>query len=224
MSSLAIETDELEAPDEGLAAPQSELESNEPEMESYLHLSQLLLLLQCLELHWKERKDFFAAGNMSIYFSEKQLSKERMRGPDFFVVLGTERRPRKSWCVWKEDGKYPNFILEVLSTRTSALDRGLKKQVYQDVFRTPDYFWFDPESKEFAGFHAVDGQYQPLPKDAHGRMHSAQLGLLLGVHEGMVRFFTEQGEILPSAPELSERNEKLAAKLRELGIDPNSLP
>lgn len=237
MSSLAIDTRAYETPDIDVTVPESDIESNEPEFESSLHLTQFLFLLQCLELHWKDRQDFFAAGNMSIFFSERQLdseqesARERFRGPDFFVVLGTERRPRKSWCVWKEDGRYPNLIVEVLSKSTSALDRGLKKQIYQDVFRTPDYFWFDPETKEFAGFHLVEGQYQPLPKDEQGRMHSAQLGLLLGVHQGMLRFYTEQGVLLPSAQELADRNAdladrntKLIAKLRELGVDPNSIP
>jgi len=40
------------------------------------------------------------------------------------------------------DGKYPNLIVEILSDSTAAIDRGLKKQLYQ-AFRTPDYFWFD---------------------------------------------------------------------------------
>lgn len=238
MNTVAV--DELE---EGVSAPDSDMESDEPEMESSLHLMQLFLLLECLELYWKERKDFFAAGNMSIYYSERQWNSEQQsksdhfRGPDFFVVLGTERRPRKSWCVWREDGQYPHLIVEVLSKGTSPLDRGLKKQIYQDIFRTPDYFWFDPITKEFAGFHLIDGQYEPLAKDEQGRMPSAQLGLLLGVHEGMLRFYTEQGELLPSGrdlaerntelaehnTELAERNEKLMAKLREMGIDPEAL-
>ena len=78
------------------------LESNEPELESYFHVIQLILLLESLELLWKDRTDFFAAGNMTVYFSPRQLETEHFRGPDFFVVLGTERKPRKSWCVWEE--------------------------------------------------------------------------------------------------------------------------
>ncbi|MBW4465374.1 MAG: hypothetical protein KME07_08030 [Pegethrix bostrychoides GSE-TBD4-15B] len=29
--------------------------------------------------------------------------------------MNTERRPRKSWMGWEEEGKYPNVIIEVLS-------------------------------------------------------------------------------------------------------------
>jgi len=142
--------------------PPSDLWSDEPPLESYRHLKQLILLLTCLERLWQDRQDFFVGANMSIYYSTRQLKSEDVKGPDFFVVLNTERRERKSWVVWAEDGKYPNLILEVLSDSTAKNDRGLKKQLYQDVFRTPNYFWFDPYNLEFAGFHILDGQYQPL--------------------------------------------------------------
>ncbi len=233
------------APDTtGVVWPPSDLASDEPPMESYLHLTQMILLLGSLELFWKERTDFFAAGNLTIYFSPRQLENEKLRGPDFFVVLGTDRKPRKSWMVWEEDGRYPNVIVELLSEGTQALDRGLKKQIYQDIFRTPDYFWFDPETLELAGFHLMDGQYRPLVPDADGRLWSEQMGLFLGLHEGKLRFFTPQGVLLPAAKEAAQAAEKaerradtaerradtaeqriarLAEKLRAMGIDPNSV-
>lgn len=227
MSSLAFA---MPDPVASVVAPPGDLESNEPEMESTLHLVQMILLLESLELFWKDRSDFFAAGNLTIYFSPRQLKSEHFRGPDFFVVLGTERRARKSWTVWEEDGRYPNVIVEILSDSTRTLDRGLKKQIYQDVFRTPDYFWFDPETLELAGFHLVDGRYEPVVPDAAGRLPSAQLGLTLGVHERQLRLFTPEGAMLPAAKEIVRRAETaeqraalLAEKLRALGVDPDAL-
>jgi Uma2 family endonuclease len=99
--------------------PPSDLLSDEPPLETYRHLKQLILLLTSLERLWSDRQDFFAGGNLSIYYSTRQRKSEDVKGPDFFVVLNTERKERKSWVVWEEDGKYPNFILEVLSDRTS---------------------------------------------------------------------------------------------------------
>lgn len=81
---------------------------------------------------WQDRQDFFAGGNLSIYYSTRQLKSDDVRGLDFFVVLNTERKKRKSWVVWDEDGKYPNFILEILSDSTTKNDRNLKKQLDQD--------------------------------------------------------------------------------------------
>ena len=230
MTPLAFATPDPRLDTGGVTAPPSNLYSDEPEMESYAHLMQMILLLESLELFWKHRTDFFAAGNLTIYFSRRQLESEHFRGPDFFVVLGTERRPRKSWTVWAEDGLYPNVIVEILSDSTEAIDRGLKKQIYQDVFRTPNYFWFDPETHELAGFRLIDGRYEPLAPDASGRLWSAQLGLFLTVHEGTLRFFTAEGALLPAARELAQQVEtaerraaSLAEKLRELGVDPDSV-
>ncbi|MBW4670479.1 MAG: Uma2 family endonuclease [Cyanomargarita calcarea GSE-NOS-MK-12-04C] len=207
--------------------PLSDLYSDEPPLETELHLRQIILLFKCLEWLWRDRNDFYTAGNLTIYYSPHQRKSEDFRGPDFFVVLGTERKTRKSWVVWEEDGKYPNVIVEILSPKTADTDKGLKKQIYQDTFRTPDYFWFDPVTLEFAGFHLVDGEYQPLEANEQGHLWSQQLGLYLGVHNGVVRFFTPQGHLVPTPEETAEhetqRAERLAAKLRELNIDPDSI-
>ena len=61
------------------------------------------------------------------------------RGPDFFVALGARPKPRRnSWVVENEGGKYPDVIVEILSKRTQAADRGEKKAIYEKVFRTPE--------------------------------------------------------------------------------------
>ena len=235
-----LETPELEVINDVIFPP-GDLYSDEPPLESDLHLKQMILLIQCLELFWQNRNDFYVAGNLTIYYSNRQLKSEKFREPDFFAVLGTERKPRKSWVVWEEDGKYPNVIVEILSNSTAATDRELKKQIYQDTFRTPDYFWFDPVSLEFKGFYLSNGEYQPLEANKQGWLWSEQLSLFLGIHEEKLRYFTPQGEILPTPQELAQqetqranqeaqradreaqRAERLAAKLRELNIDVDDL-
>ncbi|MBD2502055.1 Uma2 family endonuclease [Anabaena azotica] len=214
--------------------PPGDLYSDEPPLETELHLRQIILLLTCLEWLWRDRNDFYAAGNLTIYYSPRQLKSEYFRGPDFFVVLGCERKTRKSWVVWEEDGKYPNFILEILSDSTAKTDRNLKKEIYQNTFRTFDYLWFDPYTLEFAGFHLVDGEYQPLQPDEQGYLWSQQLGLYLGVHQGLLRFFTADRQLVPTPEETADQRqqrieqveqkaERLAAKLRELNIDPDTI-
>jgi Uma2 family endonuclease len=212
---------------EDVIFPSGDLYSDEPPLDTELHLRQIILLLQCLEWLWRDRKDFYTAGNLSIYYSPNQRKSEEWRGPDFFVVLGTERKIRKSWVVWQEDGKYPHVIVEVLSPTTANTEKDLKKEIYQDTFRTPDYFWFDPDTLEFAGFHLVDGKYQPLEPNSQGYLWSQQLNLYLGIHQGLLRFFTPLGELVPTPEEVAEhqshRAERLAAKLRELNIDPDTI-
>ena len=217
--------------------PPGDLYSDEPPLETDLHRLQMTLLIQCLEWLWQNRNDFYASGNLTIYYSPRQRKSENFRGPDFFVVLRTERKPRKSWVVWEEDGKYPNLIIEILSNSTGDIDKGLKKQIYQDIFRTPDYFWFDPETLEFTGFHLLDGEYQPLEPNPQGWLWSHQLGLYLGVYQEKLRFFTPEAELVPTPEEVAQqaeqekqradqekqRSDRLAAKLRELNIDPDTI-
>ncbi|BDI15494.1 hypothetical protein ANSO36C_12960 [Nostoc cf. commune SO-36] len=212
---------------ENVIFPPGDLYSDEPPLETDLHRLQMTLLIQCLEWLWRNRNDFYASGNLTIYYSPRQRKSENFRGPDFFVVMGTERKPRKSWVVWEEDGKYPNLIIEILSNSTGDTDKGLKKQIYQDIFRTPDYFWFDPETLEFTGFHLLDGEYQPLEPNLQGWLWSQQLSLYLGVYQKNLRFFTPEAELVPTPEEVAQqekqRSDRLAAKLRELNIDPDTI-
>jgi Uma2 family endonuclease len=219
--SITSDSETLEdAQSKMLSFPPSNLLSDEPPLETDLHRLQMTLLIQCLERLWRDRNNFYASGNLTIYYSPRQRKSEDFRGPDFFVVLETERKPRKSWVVWEEDGKYPNVIVEILSEKTAATDRGLKKQIYQDTFRTPDYFWFDPNTLEFAGFCLIRGKYQPLEPNPQGQLWSQQLGLYLGIHKRELRLFTPEGQLVPTPEEEAER---LATKLRELGVDPDSV-
>jgi Uma2 family endonuclease len=207
--------------------PTGDLYSHEPPLESDSHLRQIILLIQCLELWWGNRNDFYASGNSTIYYSPRQHKSEDFRGPDFFVVRNAERRPRKSWVVWQEDGRYPHIIVELISDLTASVDRGLKKQIYQDIFRTPEYFWFDPSNLEFAGFILVGGTYQPIEINSQGWLWSQQLSLYLGIHENKLRYFTAEGLIILTPEEFAEQEkqkaERLGAKLRELGIDPDTI-
>lgn len=198
--------------------PQGEFYSNEPPLETYLHLEQIILLLKSLEWLWRDREDFFAAGNLTIYYSPNQKKSEDFRGPDFFLVLGTNRNPkRRSWVVWNEDGKYPNLIIEILSDSTAKTDRGEKKGIYQDIFRTPEYFWFEPETLEFQGFILMGGIYQPLEANDRGWLWSGQLGLYLGVLDNKLRYFTPDGKLVLSPEEAAKRAEEAAKEAEDRG-------
>ncbi|MGB3239943.1 MAG: Uma2 family endonuclease [Geitlerinemataceae cyanobacterium] len=189
--------------------PPSDLWSDEPPLETDRHLRQILLLLLCLEWWWRERPDapenrrdsFYAAGNLTIYYSNRQRRDEQFRGPDFFVVLDTEYKERKSWVVWDEEGKYPNVIVEMLSDSTAEVDRTTKKEIYQNTFRTPEYFWFDPYSFEFQGFRLLGGLYEAITPTEQGWMWSQQLELYLGVVEEKLRFLTPEGNLVPAPME-----------------------
>ncbi|MBW4550768.1 MAG: Uma2 family endonuclease [Aphanocapsa sp. GSE-SYN-MK-11-07L] len=219
--------------------PPGNLWSDEPPLESDLHREQIDLLIRLLKWWWQERQDFYVSGNLTIYYSPNQKKSEEFRGSDFFVVLGADPQARRSWVVWQEEGKYPNLIVELLSNSTAGVDRGLKKDLYQDTWRVPEYFWFHPDTLEFQGFRLVNGAYKETELNPEGWRWSQQLHLYLGIHERQLRFFTPEGQLIP-LPEQSaqsqaeqerqrakqaeaaleqerQRAEQLAQRLRELG-------
>jgi len=221
---------------EAMMPDASQLYSDEPEMESSLHYMQLLLLVTCLDWLWHHKNDYFIGANLTIYFSRQQLRNRDFRGPDFFLVKQTQKRSRNSWVVWEEDGKYPNLIIELLSTSTADTDRNLKKNLYQD-FHTPEYFYFSPDTLEFAGFKLVGSEYEEIAANSNGWRWSQELSLYLGIESGKLRYFTREGSLVPTPEEAAlqaqldleqqtielqqerQRAEQLAERLRSLGID-----
>lgn len=218
---MALTAQQLEA----LMPDATQLDSDEPEMETSLHYAQLALLVNCLEWWWRDRNDFFVGANLTIYFSRQQLKNRDFRGPDFFLIKQTQKYPRRSWVVWEEDGRYPDLIIELLSNETKNTDKGLKKDLYQDRFRTSEYFWFSPEDLEFAGFRLVGQRYQPISPNAQNLIWSESLELFLGVHDKKLRYFQADEQLVPTPEESAlaaqQQVERLAEQLRSLGVDPN---
>ena len=219
----------------------AELLSDEPEMESSLHYTQLMLLYETLDWLWSERDDYFIGANLTIYFSREQLKNRDFRGPDFFLVKGVTKRPRNSWVVWEEGGKYPDIIIELLSDSTADIDKTIKSELYAERFRTPEYFWYAPQTGEFQGFRLRRSTYEEIPPNEFGWRWSEELQLYLGSYHQQLRYFSPDGELVPTVQEFARlecqraeheaaraeheaaRTSRLAAKLRELGINPDDV-
>jgi Uma2 family endonuclease len=220
-----------EAIAEDIQWPPTNLDSDEPPLETDFHRNQIDLFIRLLKHWWQDRPDVYVSGNLTVYYNEQQLKKRDFRGPDIFVVLGTEKKDRRSWAVWEEGGKYPNVVIELLSSATAAVDKGAKKELYQNVWRVPNYFWFHPQTLEFAGFHLVDGRYEALAPTDTGWFWSEQIQLFIGIHGQQLRCFTAEGNLI-ALPEEAERKakeqaqqraERLAQVLRSQGIDPDAI-
>lgn len=203
------------------------LESTEPQMETPAHSEQLEILMAILRRLWQGRNDIYFRANATIHFSADRLKTKDFRGPDLFVVKNPKQRgpgDRNSWVVWEEDGRYPDLIIELLSQKTANNDRGEKKDIYENTFRTPEYFYFSPaktkttEKNEFAGFRLHAGTYEPIAPNANGWLWSETIGLFLGVHQGdflgeyreLLRFYDPDGTLVPypTEAEEAERQEK----------------
>lgn len=212
-------------------------------METGRHRQQMNLLIDSLAEAWKDRDDFYVAGNMFVYYSETQAKKNDFRGPDVFVVMDTVRKERKSWVVWEEDGRTPDVVIELISESTATIDRGEKMRIYSRLLKVSEYFIYDPFTFELTGYEldSRSGDYHRIEPDERGWLPVHRLGLHLGLAQAQIwetnttwlRWIDDQGKILLHSWELAKvaseqaeeatrladkaslRAETLAAKLAE---------
>jgi len=179
-------------------------------LETNWHRIEMNLLIDSLHWHWRDRRDYFVGGNMFVYFSLQQVKNKDYRGPDFFVVKGTDgTRDRDSWIVWEEGGKYPDVIVELASPTTIDTDLKLKKSLYEQTFRTREYFCYDPVAERLFGWELIRNRYEEIKPDSRGRLPSRELGVRLGKWEGeylrtgrlWLRFYTDKGQLVPTKDE-----------------------
>jgi Uma2 family endonuclease len=200
------------------------------QMESDRHALQVTLLRETLRTHWADKTDVCIAGNLGIYYSLEQAEKQNFRAPDFFVTLGVPRRSRKSYILWFE-GKAPDLVVELLSYSTAKADRGIKKQIYQDNMRVPEYILFDVATGIMEAFRLV-----PDPDEAHHVYYPVELGneqslesttlpdLGLKAWEGefenewavWLRWYdTSTGELIPTGVEMARTERKRTEEERK---------
>ncbi|HEV7504834.1 MAG TPA: Uma2 family endonuclease [Thermoanaerobaculia bacterium] len=176
------------------------------------------------------RADFYAGGNMFVYYSVEQardVSEEMtkglpwraFRGPDVFWVGGVDpHRERKVWISWEEGGRLPDVIVELLSPSTAKKDRTEKRDLYARVFRTAEYFLCDPDKGTLEGLRLAGRFYQSILPDENGRLWSEQLGVFLGTWHGAVdgregdwvRLFRPDGNLVPMPEEQAEAERQVA--------------
>ena len=183
------------------------------------------LLVESVKQWLRERTDYYTGGNMFIYYREKRRRRRRFRGPDFFFVKGASRTPlRRYWVVWDEGGRFPNAIIELLSPSTAKEDLTTKKDIYEQVFRTPDYFCYDPDTRQLQGWRLNTAvQYEPLIPNERGWLWSEELGLWLGTWTGKyqgdeatwLRFYDAEYRLVPTAAEAAQQAAEAAQQRAE---------
>ncbi len=216
-------------------------------LETNQHRVAMNVLIRSYQQHRGAATDFYVGGNMFIYYSTTQVKNRDFRGPDFFVVLDVDgQRDRLGWVVWEEEGRYPDTIIELMSPSTANVDLGLKKQLYDRVFKTQDYFVYNPfKPNSLQGWHR-SSEYKAIAPDERGWLWCESLGLWLGTWQGTIdretltwlRFYDQSGALVLLPEEAAQqraesesqraeterlRAEKFAARLRELGEDTDSL-
>jgi Uma2 family endonuclease len=195
-------------------------------LESNRHRIAMNVLIEGVHQAYQGREDYFSGGNMFVYYSSEQVRNREFRGPDFFVTLNVDgTKERQGWVVWEEAGRYPDTIIELMSPSTAKQDRGKKKDLYEQTFRTRDYFVYDPfDENSLQGWHLGSNLcYEAIAPDHRGWLWCESLGLWVGTWEGTLtkekaiwlRFFDHDGNLILLSQELAEQERERAEQERE---------
>ncbi|BAZ29114.1 hypothetical protein NIES4074_15520 [Cylindrospermum sp. NIES-4074] len=179
---------------------------------------------------WYKRPDWFGVVGVSKLYKGQDL--------------------RLSYVTWQEPAN-PFVVVELLSPGTEEEDLGQKErkvdkppskwEVYERILRVPYYIVFSRYTNELRAFQLVGGHYEPMNL-TEGRLPMPELSLSLGLWQGSfrdieklwLRWFTLAGELIlepteetalakQDAAQAKRKAEQLAARLRQLGVNPDEI-
>ena len=145
--------------------------------------------------------------------------REGIRYPDLLISFNANPAaiiPRNGYLI-PEQGRPPDFVLEVASESTGRIDEGRKRLDYAR-FRVLEYWRFDYTGGRFhsthlAGDRLVGDEYQPIQihrtEEGHYRGHSDSLNLDLCWENGELRWYDPVARRY--LPNFQEKDEQLRA-------------
>lgn len=172
-----------------------------------------------LELLFADNPDVFVAGDLLWYPVEG--NPEIRQAPDVMVAFGRPKGHRRSYKQWEEGNVPPQVVFEVWSPG-NRMSQMIEKLAFYDRFGVEEYYLYYPESGDWDGWIRQGERLTPIPQMEGWQ--SPRLGIRFEKgKDAEVGLFYPDGRKFLSFLELGQRAERLAAKLRELGIDPNQI-
>ncbi len=204
----------------------------QPMAENTRQFRWIVMIKENLETLFQDQADVFVAGDLLWYPVEGHP--KICRAPDAMVVFGRPKGDRGSYQQWEENGIVPQVVFEVRSP-TNGFREMLDKLEFYDTYGVEEYYTYDPDPQrnDLTGFRRQDDRLRPI--EAINGWVSPRLGIRFDTSGSELRIFRPDNAPFRSHQELEQiaaRSEKratqaeqraaqLAARLRELGIDPD---
>ncbi len=227
---------------EGVSSPDVShlITEDDTPVDSLFSEMQMRLLVESLYTSWQPGVPFVAMANVGVFVAPNRPPVV----PDVLVTTEVSRpanlmqKEHRSYFTWLFDGKSPDIVIEVVSNRIGGeLTRKMREYAH---IRTPWYAIFDParliQNDPLVIYSLDKGEYHRSSDPAlpFGLQFRLWEGKYEGQHETWLRWADAEGKLLLSGAESArlaeqkarsteEKAKALAAKLRELGVDPDSL-
>lgn len=192
-----------------------------------------------LDALFADRPDVFVAGDLLWYPVEGRP--DIRAAPDTMVVFGRPKGDRGSYRQWEEGGIAPQVVFEILSPGNTLAEM-IRKFRFYERYGVQEYYVYDPDSGELSGWQrpgqsrAGTGSAELEEIENMRGWVSPLLGIRFEVENGELALYRPDGERFASYLELAaqrdaerqraeqerQRAERLAARLRELGENPDA--
>ena len=178
-------------------------------------------------LDWLFAKDeqVFVAGDLLWYPVEGNNKKRQ--APDVMVVFGRPKGERGSYQQWKEAQIAPQVVFEILSPGNTQKEMA-KKLLFYERYGVEEYYIYDPERNHLCGLLRGEEGLEVI-EEIDGWV-SPRLGIRFQLAQPELKLSYPNGECFSTYIEEREklqqerqRAERLATKLRELGVNPNEI-
>ena len=218
----------------------------QPMADNTLQFDWIAILKWNAEFYFANRDDVFVAGDNLIYPVEKEI--DIRQAPDVYVAFGRPKGYRGSYKVWEEGGIFPQVVIEVWSPNNRYTQMEKKFQFYEK-YAAEEYYIVYPEFPAHLDGWLRRGDKFVEVEEMNGHV-SPRLGFRFSLVKGQVAVFGPDGRQLRRPDEIAQeltaertradhaaaerdaereraeqerqRAERLAAKLREMGLDPDA--
>jgi Uma2 family endonuclease len=184
--------------------------------------------------------DYCIGQDSGIYWRMIDPPERGAEAPDWFYVPNVpavlDGQPRRSYVLWQEFIA-PLIILEFVSGNgTEERDNTPwtgNFWIYEQVIRPAFYGIYEVQKASVEVYRHVENRFERVAANKRGHCEILPMGVELGIWQGhyqnlelpWLRWWDAQGTLLPTGDERANREQqradRLAAKLRELGFDPN---
>ncbi|MGG6266410.1 Uma2 family endonuclease [Leptolyngbya sp. AN03gr2] len=193
----------------------------------------IVLIKKNLDLMFRDDPNVFVAGDLLWYPVEGKTN--ICTAPDAMVVFGRPKgdpmgvrgAKRGSYVQHREDNIPPQVVFEILSPTNTQPEMD-QKLLFYNQYGVEEYYLYNPDRNQLRGWLRNEIFLQEV-EDFSGYV-SPRLGIRFDVTASPMELYRPNGEKFLSYDELDQqlqqerlRAERLAERLRQLGVDPDQI-